>query len=222
MAHIAEDLLLLLLDNAAGRPALDDDRRRRLLGAAVLLDLAYTCRIRPSEPGDPVAPNRLVVLMGGAAPDPVAASALKLLARKPIAAAAAINKLSRTAERQLFEQLELTGQLETTRLYTKGIRRQYAWTLVDRTRPARARAAILAAVADYQPPGPSAAAIITLLHSADALGALLSFDPTGWQRVNGRAGEIASGSWVNESPTGLPEMNLAVTAAVVRAALREP
>jgi hypothetical protein len=219
MAHIAEDLLLLLLDNAAGRPILDDARRQRLLSAAVLLDLAYDCRIRPSEPGDAVAPNRLVVLIGGGVTEPTRASALQLLARKPIDAANAIGKLSRSTEQQIFEQLERTGQLETTRLYTKGIRRKYAWTLIDRTRPARARAAILAAVADYQPPGPSAAAIISLLSSVGALGALLSFDQPGWQRVNGRAGEIASGSWVNESPTGLAEMNLAVTTAVVRAAL---
>ena len=34
-----------------------------------------------------------------------------------------------------------------------------------------------------------------------------------------RAGEIASGSWVDEYETALPEMNLAVTASAVRPAL---
>ena len=56
MAQIAEDLLLLLLDNAASRPALDRDRREKVLGAAVLLDLAWACRIRPSVAGEPIAP----------------------------------------------------------------------------------------------------------------------------------------------------------------------
>ncbi|MDT5302089.1 MAG: hypothetical protein QOG79_5331, partial [Mycobacterium sp.] len=41
MAQIAEDLFLLLLDNASAQPALERDRRERLLAAAVLLDLAY-------------------------------------------------------------------------------------------------------------------------------------------------------------------------------------
>ena len=52
MAQIAEDLFLLLLDNASAQPALERDRRERLLAAAVLLDLAYACRIRPAVPGD--------------------------------------------------------------------------------------------------------------------------------------------------------------------------
>jgi hypothetical protein len=37
--------------------------------------------------------------------------------------------------------------------------------------------------------------------------------------VHGRAGEIAMGSWVDEYPTALPEVNLAVTASAVRPAL---
>ncbi|HRD13521.1 MAG TPA: GPP34 family phosphoprotein, partial [Mycobacterium sp.] len=45
MARIAEDLLLLLLDNASAQPGLDRAKRKRLLAAAVLLDLAYACRV---------------------------------------------------------------------------------------------------------------------------------------------------------------------------------
>jgi len=54
MAQIAENLLLLLLDNATGKPGLDGARRGRVLGAAVLLDLALACRIRPALDGEPV------------------------------------------------------------------------------------------------------------------------------------------------------------------------
>jgi hypothetical protein len=37
--------------------------------------------------------------------------------------------------------------------------------------------------------------------------------------VHTRASEISSGSWVDESATALPEVNLAVTASAVRSAL---
>jgi hypothetical protein len=37
--------------------------------------------------------------------------------------------------------------------------------------------------------------------------------------VHARAGEIALGSWVDESPTALPEINLAVTVSALRPAL---
>ncbi|BBU21587.1 hypothetical protein MYXE_13760 [Mycobacterium xenopi] len=83
MARIAEDLLLLLLDNASGQPALDRTRRGRLLAAAVLLDLAYACRIRPAVDGDPVQARRLLVLTGPDPGDPVVAPALQLLLRRP-------------------------------------------------------------------------------------------------------------------------------------------
>ncbi|RWR27064.1 GPP34 family phosphoprotein, partial [Mycobacterium tuberculosis] len=52
MARIAEDLFLLLLDNASAQPGLDRRRRERVLGAAVLLDLAYMCRVRPALAGE--------------------------------------------------------------------------------------------------------------------------------------------------------------------------
>lgn len=64
MARIAEDLLLLLLDNAAAQPAIERGTLQRLMAAAVLLDLAYECRIRPALPQEPVDSDRLVALAG--------------------------------------------------------------------------------------------------------------------------------------------------------------
>ena len=84
---------------------------------------------------------------------------------------------------------------------------------------AQARAALLSALFDRQPPDPPTAAIISLLHAVDGLGALLSLNDRGWRWVTCAAGEIASGSWVDEYETALPEMNLAVTASAVRPAL---
>ncbi|HEX5143110.1 MAG TPA: GPP34 family phosphoprotein [Mycobacterium sp.] len=217
--NIADDLLLVLLDNAAARPALDDHRRQRLLAAAVLLDLAYACRIRPAEAGDDAPQGTLVPLMGTDPTTPAAARALSLVARKPVRAETAIAKLRGKVETELFEELERQGRIHSVLLYTKGFRRQEAWTLTDRTRPARVRAAVLAVLTDNFAPDPLIAALISLLHSMNSLGALLSFDALGWELVNDRAAEIASGSWVNESATDLPEINLAVTMAAIRPAL---
>ena len=62
MAQIAEDLFLLLLDNADSQPGLDRSRRQRVLSAAVLLDLALLCRVRPAINGEAVRPGRLLAL----------------------------------------------------------------------------------------------------------------------------------------------------------------
>ncbi len=219
MARIAENLLLLLLDNASARPALDQVRRQRILSGAVLLDLAHTCRIRPSEPGESVAPGHLVVLPAEGPEDPALVPAMQLLSRKPMTPVDAVAKLRRGVEPQLLDHLVQNGCLQPIRLYTKGFRRKEVWRLLDRSRPAAVRAALMSALFDDESPEPTTAAIISLLHIVDGLGVLLSLDERSRQWADERAGEIASGSWVQESIGQIPEVNLAVTTAAIRPAL---
>ncbi len=219
MAQIAEDLFLLLLDNASAQPGLDGPRRSHVLAAATLLDLALACRIRPSVEGESVQPGLLVALAAAGPSDPVAEAAFALLKTKPLSAGVAIKKIGKSTQDRLVGHLELTGQIRRNLLPSKGFTRNYNYPLTSRDRVGPARAALLAALFDRTPPAPSTAAIITVLHAADGLGALLSLNDRGWRWVHARAGEIASGSWVDESPTALPEINLAVTASAVRQAL---
>lgn len=220
MAQIADDLYLLLLDNASAQPGLDASRRGRVIAGAVLLDLAHACLIRPAVAGEPVQAGMLVALTGGGPVDAVGEPALRLLQRRPLRPAAAVAKLRKHSEQNVILQLERTGQIRRVPLGSGAIgRRSYAWPLTDRHRVGAARSALLAALFDGRPPAPSTAAIISLLHAVDGLGALLSLNERGWRWVHARAGEIASGSWVDEYPTGLPEINLAITASALRSAL---
>lgn len=219
MAQIAEDLYLLLLDNASAQPALDRARRERVLAAAVLLDLAHASRIRPSAAGDAVEEGRLIALAAAGPIDPVAEPAYRLLQEQPMRPGAAVAKLRKHIEDHLVEHLLRTGQIGRVELPHKGFGHSYAWPLLNRDRVGHARAAVLSSLFDRRPPAPSTAAIISLLHAVDGLGALLSLNDRGWRWVHARAGEIALGSWVEESPTALPEMNLAVTASALRSAL---
>ncbi len=219
MAQIAEDLFLLLLDNATAQPGLDRSRRERVLSAAVLLDLALLCRVRPTVNGEPVAPGRLVALAGPMPLDPVMEPAFTLLTRRPLSPASAVSKMRRGVQDNIAQHLERTGQIRRVRLQRKRLRHPYAWPVTNRERVTQARAALLSALFDRQPPTPSTAAIVSLLHAVDGLGALVSLNDRGWRWVHMRAGEIASGSWVDEYETALPEVNLAVTASAMRAAL---
>ena len=221
MAQIAEDLLLLLLDNASAQPGLDNPRRGRALAAAVLLDLAYTSRVRPSIDGEPVPPGRLVLLDAAGPPDPVLDPALQYLRRTPRRAGDAIKALAGPSEHRLFDHLALVGALRPETVRHRGFRRQRSHPLTDRSRVGPARDALLAALFDRKPPAAPTAAIIAVLHAVDGLGALLSLNDRGWRWVHARAGEIAAGSWLDESPTGLAEVNLAVTASAVRQALAQ-
>jgi hypothetical protein len=219
MAQIAEDLFLLLLDNASAQPGLDRHRRERVLSAAVLLDLAHACRIRPAVDGEAVEAGRLIALAASGPPDPVADPAFQMLQRRPLRPVTAVKRLARHAEGGIADHLERTGQIRRVRLASKRFSHPQAMPLTNRNRVAQARAMLLSALFDRTPPPPPTAAIISLLHAVDGLGALLSLNDRGWRWVHARAGEIALGSWVDEYPTALPEMNLAVTASAVRPAL---
>lgn len=220
MAQIAEELLLLLLDNASARPDLEPECRDRVLAAAVLLDLAHGCRLRPAINNEAVETGRLVVFGGPGPVDPVGVTALQLLLRRPLRPEAAIAKLRRCIPAALLGQLERTGQVRPRRKPGKGFKRKHSWPLTNRSRVGPAREAVLAALFDDQCPDPTTAAIISLLHTVDGLGALLSLSDRGWGWVHSRAAEITSGSWVTGSEPELPEFNLAVTLAAVRQALR--
>lgn len=221
MAQIAEDLFLLLLDNASAQPGLDRRRRERVLSAAVLLDLAYSCRIRPAMAGEPVEPGLLIALAGNWPADPVADPAFQLLQRRPLSAQAALGKLSKHVQPRLETFLERTGQIRRVRIPGKGFpgRSVYCWPLTNRERVSQARAALLAALFDGHTPVPPIAAIICLLHAVDGLGAVLSLNERGWRWVHARATEISTGSWVSDNAAALPEMNLAVTTSTLRPAL---
>jgi hypothetical protein len=219
MAQIAEDLFLLLLDNATAQPALERERRERVLAAGVLMDLAYACRVRPSVPGDAVAPGMLVALQAGGATDPVVEPAFQLLRTQPLAPSRAVAKISRNVQENVALHLERLGQIRRVRVTSKRFTPLYAWPLINRQRVAMARTDLLSALFDRRPPTPATAAIVTVLHAADGLGALLSLNDRGWRWVHSRATEISSGSWVDEYPTALPEINLAVTASALRSTL---
>jgi hypothetical protein len=190
-----------------------------VLTGAVLLDLAHACRIRPAMASEPVETGRLVALSVPGPMDPVVAPAFELLQRRPLRPATAVKRLSRHTEENLANYLEYIGLIRRVRLNSKRFGHPYAWPLTNRDRVAQARSALLASLFDRRPPAPATAAIISLLHAVDGLGALLSLNDRGWRWVHARAGEIAMGSWVDEYPTALPEVNLAITASAVRGAL---
>ena len=220
MAQIAEDLFLLLLDNASAQPGLDRARRERVLSAAVLLDLA----LRLPHPAGGSGGTRRDAAGWWRSPRrgrwiPSSSRRFGCWPVVRCAPAAAVSKLRKHTQQNLTDYLEQTGQIRRIRLQSKRFNQPYAWPLTNRDRVGHARAALLSALFDRRPPAPSTAAIISLLHAVDGLGALLSLNDRGWRWVHARAGEIASGSWVDESATALPEMNLAVTASAVRPAL---
>lgn len=214
MGRIAEDVLLLLLDNASAKPVLPQRLSRRLLAAAVLLDLAYDGRVRPALPNEP-AQGCLIALVGPPPLDPVVRPALALLQRTPLTPASAVGKLSKHVEDDVLDQLLRTGQVRQVQLKSGRFRANaYAWPMNDRSRVDAVRAAVLAVLFENRLPDPPTAAVIALLYACDGFGTLFGLNDRGREWIIQRAGEISSGSWV--SGTEMGEVNLSVTIAAVR------
>ena len=214
MARIAEDLLLLLLDNSSAQPQLDRSRLTRVLAAAVILDLSYDCRVRPALPTEPVEPGRLLALEGPVPLNPAVRPTLALLAQRPITPAAALAKVRKHAEDDVLDQLLRTGQIHQVGLSSHRLRRNtYAWPVKNRSRVDAVRYAMQAALSGQRRPDAVTAALISLLHRVGGLAAVLDISDEGLRR----AGEITSGHWDEGSNTA--EVNLALTAAAVLPAL---
>jgi hypothetical protein len=132
-----------------------------------------------------------------------------------------VAKLRRGIEPALLRHLEEGGHIRPIKLRGNPFNGSKVWPMANRSRVNEARSALLAALFDLRSPPPTTAAIISLLHPVDGLGALLSLNERGWEWVNHRAADIAGGRWVDESAGAveLPQMNLAVTASAVRQAL---
>lgn len=218
MAQIAEDLLLLLLDNAGAQPRIDHARLGRALAAGLILDLAFDRRVRPALPDDPVPAGRLVALAGPPPMDPAIRPALALLAQRPITPSAAIARIRRHAEDDVLDQLLRTGQIHQIQLTSHRVRRNhYRWPTKNRARVAVARADLLAALFEHRRPQPVTAAVISVLSVVGGLDAMLPLNQAGGRAAAARAEEIATGTWANESDTA--EVNLARTITEVRPAL---
>lgn len=218
MARIAEDLLLLLLDNPESQPALDRARLSRVLAAALILDLALECRVRPAQPEEPVPAGELIALTGPVPMDPAVRPALTMLEQGPLSPRSAIARLRRRSEDDVLDQLLRTGQLHQIQLSSHRLRRNtYAWPLHDRDRVDQVRAAVLAALFERRRPDAATAAVIALLHRTHSLGLALGLNDSDTQRAAQSAEALLAGGWADGSKTG--EANLEVTAAAVLPAL---
>jgi len=203
MAPIAENVLLLLLDNPEEQPRLERSPLGRVLAAALILDLAVDCRVRPTLADEPLPAGHLVALEGPVPLDPSVRPTLSLLEQRPITAANAVAALRKHSEDTVLDQLLRTGQIHQVQLSSHKVRRNhYRWPVKNRGRVAVLRSEVIGALFENRRPTPANAAVICLLNEVGALGAVLELNDEGVRVVRERSREIETGGWAAESGTG--------------------
>lgn len=218
MARIAEDLLLLLLNNPDEQPHLDRASLGRVLAGALILDLAVDCRVRPTLPHESLPPGHLVALDGPVPRDPSVRPSWTLLQQAPITPADAIAAIRRHSEDDVLDQLLRSGQIHQVQLTAHRLRRNhYRWPIKNRGRAAVARSELLGVLFEKRRPSPVMAAVLCLLHGVHGVQAVLSLNDEGLRVVDERAHEVADGGWVDSSETA--QVNLSLTLDAVLPAL---
>lgn len=215
MTLLAEDLLLLLLDDETGKPLVEGYTLPRVLAGAVLLDLTLDGVVEPSDGTGEVKKGRLVLRNRTAPLDPILAHAVaQLRGSKPMKPEAAIEKLGKNLREAVLGRVVERGWVHEAKGKVLGIFPTKTWPSVDDTHERVVRAKLRAALVAGVAPDPGTAALISLLSAVDAAPKV--FPDVKKKDVRKRAKEIAHGDWAAAAVRHSVEaVNAAVIAAVV-------
>jgi len=212
MTLLAEDLLLLLLDDETGKPVRESTRLDRALAGAVLLELALAGRVAPADESRPGGP--LQVRTGPAPDDPVLVDALARLGDRPVRAPRAVEKLVRGLRPRLLDRLVQAGTLTETRATVLGLFPVRRWPTARPEREAEVRAGLVRVLVDGAEPDQRSAALISMLVAIDAVARVVPVDDR--RALVRRAREVAQGEWAGVAVRkAVDAVNAGLVAAVV-------
>jgi hypothetical protein len=190
---IAEDVLLLLVDDRTGRFLVDSTRLDNVLAGAVLVELVAIERVGFGSERGRRRRGRMVVLNptppGDAVLDRALATVAASRAAKP---EALIAKLRKRLRATLLERLSAAGTLHRSTRKVMGIVPRTTWSAVDSGRTRELRARLQAVLVAGGTPDHRSAALISLLAAVNAAHKVVEGDK---KAVRARARDIAAGDW---------------------------
>ena len=190
---LAEDLLLLLLDDETGRIAAAQ-ALQPALGGALLTELALAERVRVGEKAGFWTAAKVEVT-GTPVGEPMLDHALEVVAQKPRPAQDVVNRLGKGAKEQLLERLCDRGVLQRREDRVLGIFPRTTWPAADSTHEAEVRRQLDGVLLQGLTPDGRTAALIALLSAVDQVHKVVRADGVPHRQVKARAKEIADGAW---------------------------
>lgn len=215
MTLIAEDLLLLLLDDVKGTVSAWGGTDA-VLGGAVLAELAVAGLVTVEEKKS--AWRTAKVHAAGSPPadlDPVLAEALATIAEKERSASDLVGRIGKGLEERLATGLAERGVLERKEGKVLGLFPRTTWPAADTAREDEVRAAITACLVHGATPDERTGALVALLAAIDqAHHAVTPGTEARKKDLESRAKEIADGQWAAKAVKDAVD---AATAAMVGA-----
>jgi hypothetical protein len=214
---LAEDLLLLVTDDASGRLTADGVQVDAGLGGANLVELTFLGKVDVSGEQDQGKRGRIIVRDPSPPGDDVLDAALRILTerqgRKP---SAVIRPLGKNLRPELYQRLAARGVLRAGHGRALGIFPTRTWPAQDSSHEAGVRDLVTQALVHSAAPDDRTAALIALLHAVKCEHKVV--DPRPYQltrrQLRARAKEVAQGNWASEAVRkAIDEMIAAVAAA---------
>ena len=214
MTLIAEDLLLLLLDDEKGSLT-STAYPHTVLGGALLLELALAGAVEVRKEG--AWRSAKVRPTGKAAPDdPLLVDALATVAERPRSAQDLVNRLGKGLKETLAGRLVAAGVLEERRGRVLGVFPRTRWPVADAAHEDEVRRRLTAALVQGLTPDERTAALVALLHAIGRAHKVVPREGAPASEVKRRATEISEGAWAAKAvKDAITAATAAVSAAVV-------
>lgn len=215
---VAEDLLLLLLDDEKGTLAAAS-HARPVLGGALLVELALEGLVEVEERTS-VWRSAKVRSVAGAAPpgDPLLAAALGIVAERPRAAQDLVGRLGKGAREQLLQRLVERGVLERRDGRILGLFPHTTWPAADVEHERQVRQRLQDVLVTGVDPDARTAALAGLLAAVDQAHRQVDRGSLSARQVKKRAKAVAEGAWAAEAVRDAVQAAQAATTAAVVAA----
>lgn len=215
---LAEDLLLLLLDDEKGTPPAGVQLPAPL-GGALLAELAMAGEVEV-EPAASRWRRSTVAVTDGAHEDPLLAQALAVIAEKPRNAQDLVTRLGKDLPDALRERLHERGLLERRESKVLGLFPRTTWPAADVEHERQVRERLTAVLVQGLTPDPRTAALAGLLAAVDQAHKVVDRGDVPARQVKKRAKEISQGSdgeWATEAVRDAIAAATAATTAAVTA-----
>jgi hypothetical protein len=213
---IAEDVLLLLVDEATGKFLVDSTKLDNVLAGAVLVELATMERLGFPSEGSRGTRGRMVVLNPTPPGDPVLDRALATVAAsRPAKPDKLIAKLQKRLRTTLLERLTAARALRRSTRKVLGILPRTTWPADDSSYRRELGARLQDVLVAGATPDSRTAAVVSLLLAVNAAHRVVDGDK---KAVRARAKDIAAGDWAGPAVKKAIDTVNATLAAVIIAA----
>jgi hypothetical protein len=214
MTLIAEDLLLLMLDDDKGRLT-GTSHPQPALGGAVLVELALAGAVEVEEKTSRWRSAKVRAVRGSRPAGGVLGDGYDLVAEKPRSAQDLVNRVGKGLQDQLATRLVERGILERHDDKVLGLFPRKRWPARDSTHEEEVRRGLTASLVQGAQPDDRTGALIALLAAIDKAHKVVDHQGLSSREVRKRAKEISEGAWAAKAVRdAIAAANAAVIAAV--------